>query len=192
MSIKYVILGYLGWQPMTGYDVKKLIADAETLPWTANNNQIYRALVDLHQDGWVDKQIEEGVGSPNRHVYSITDAGRAALKRWVQSEPELPEMRKPFLHQLMWADSLAVAELDELLDRYRTALNEKLFMIRVQADEKPDMPGRTPREAFLWERIYQNWIEQYELELRWVRQLRDDLGALETARQRELARQRRS
>ncbi|MCB0015089.1 MAG: PadR family transcriptional regulator, partial [Anaerolineales bacterium] len=56
MSIKYVILGYLGWQPMTGYDVKKLIADAETLPWTANNNQIYRALVDLHQDGWVDKQ----------------------------------------------------------------------------------------------------------------------------------------
>ena len=80
MSIKYVVLGYLSWQPMTGYHVKKLIADSEILPWTASNNQIYQALVDLHNDGWVTKSIEEQVGSPNRHVYTITDAGIQALR----------------------------------------------------------------------------------------------------------------
>lgn len=64
---------------MTGYDVKKLIADSETLPWTANNNQIYQALVELHNDGWVTKNIEEQVGSPNRHVYTITEGGYSSF-----------------------------------------------------------------------------------------------------------------
>ena len=96
MAIKYVVLGYLSWRPMTGYDIKKLIADSETLPWTANNNQIYQALVQLHNDEWVTKSIEEQIGTPNRHVYTITDAGIQALRDWVMSEPEAPIQRSPF------------------------------------------------------------------------------------------------
>jgi len=64
MSIKYVILGYLGWKPMTGYDLKKIIADSETLPWSGNNNQIYKALVQLHKDEWVRKVTENQTGAP--------------------------------------------------------------------------------------------------------------------------------
>jgi DNA-binding PadR family transcriptional regulator len=65
---------------MIGYDVKKIIADSETLPWTASNNQIYHALVELHKDGWVTKTIEDQVGAPDCHVYTITEAGRQALR----------------------------------------------------------------------------------------------------------------
>jgi len=183
MSIKHVVLGYLGWQPMTGYDVKKMIADSEILPWTASNNQIYQALVDLHNDGWVTKSIEEQVGAPNRHVYTITDAGRQALRDWVASEPEAPHTRKPFLHQLMWADGLDAQELDALLEAYLNAVGEKLFFLRVQADEGANKPGRTPREKYLWDMIHKNWIAQYETELSWIRQIRQELGEMEAARQ---------
>jgi DNA-binding PadR family transcriptional regulator len=124
MSIKYIILGYLSWQPMTGYDVKKLIADSEILPWTASNNQIYQALVELHKHGWVTKSIEEQIGTPNRHVYTITEAGLQALRDWVVSEPEAPLTRKPFLHQLMWADNLNAQEMDALLEAYLNAVGE--------------------------------------------------------------------
>jgi DNA-binding PadR family transcriptional regulator len=183
MSIKHVILGYLSWRPMSGYDIKKIIANSETLPWSANNNQIYRALIQLHEDGWVTKTIEDQVGAPNRHVYSITEAGVAALKAWVTQEPEPPQVKRPFLHQLMWADSLDVETLDGQLDAYLNMVGEMLFFIRVQADEKPDMPERTPRESYLWEMIHKNWIAHYELELEWIREVRQDLSVMEAKRQ---------
>lgn len=182
MSIKYVVLGYLSWQPMTGYDVKKIIADSETLPWTASNNEVYQALVELHKDEWVTKSMEDQVGTPDRHVYTITEAGKQALMQWIQSEPEPPQIKKPFLNQLMWADSLSVQELDGLLEAYLNAVGEKLFFLRVQADEKPNMPERTPREKYLWDMIHKNWIDQYELELSWVRQMRQELQQMEAAR----------
>lgn len=182
MSIKYVVLGYLSWRPMTGYDVKKIIADSETLLWTASNNQIYHALVELHKDEWVTKSIEDQVGAPDRHVYTITEAGKQALREWIMSEPEPPQTKKPFLNQLMWADSLDAQELDERLEAYLNAVGEKLFFIRVQADQRPNMPERTPREKYLWDMIHKNWIDQYELELSWIRQLRQELQQMEAAR----------
>lgn len=175
MSIKYVILGYLSWQPMTGYDVKKIIAESEILPWSANNNQIYRALVQLHDDGWVTKTIEDQVGAPNRHIYTITEEGIQALKQWVGTKPELPRSKKSFLNQLMWADSLTSEEIDELLEDYLNAVSDKRFLVMVQADRRPNMPERTSREQYLWNMIYKNWINQYEAELNWIRQIRREL-----------------
>lgn len=180
MSIKYVVLGYLSWQPMTGYDIKKLIADSETLPWSASNNQIYRALVQLHEDEWVSKTIENQVGAPDRHIYSITETGKQALREWVAGEPEPPHTKKPFLNQLMWADCLDAQEMDGLFEAYLNAVGEKLFFLRVQADERPNMPERTPRERYLWDMIHKNWIDQYEVELDWVRQMRRELTRIES------------
>jgi DNA-binding PadR family transcriptional regulator len=183
MSIKHIILGYISWQPMTGYDIKRIIADSETLPWSANNNQIYRALVQLHKDQWVTKTIEDQIGSPSRHVYTITDKGLQALKEWVGSDPEPPHTKQPFLNQLLWADCLDAEKMDELLEAYSDAVGEKLFFIRVQADEKPNMPERTPRETYLWGMVHKNWIAHYELELNWIRQMRQDLLAIGKGRQ---------
>ena len=183
MSIKYVILGYLSWQPRTGYDVKKIIAESETLPWTASNNQIYKALVELHKDAWVTKEIEDQVGAPNRHVYTITEEGVQALGDWVRSKPEPPQTKKAFLNQLMWADSLDAGELDELLESYLNAVGEKLFFVRVQADRKPNMPDRTDREKYLWDMINKNWIMQYEEELKWIREIRQELSKKQAVRE---------
>jgi len=179
MSIKYVILGYLSWKPMTGYDVKKLIADSETLPWSANNNQIYRALVQMYKDDWLTKNIETQIGTPNRHVYTITEAGRQALKKWAGAEPELPQTKNAFLNQLMWADCLAVEEMDALFEAYLNVVGEKIFFIRVQADEKPNMPERTQREEYIWEMIHKNWISHYEMELDWIRHMRQKLSKMQ-------------
>ena len=191
MSINYVILGYLSWQPLSGYDIKKIIAESETLPWSANNNQIYKALIKLHRDNYVSKDVEEQVGSPNRHVYAITDVGLEALKTWVLSAPEPPQTKKPFLNQLLWADRLSNQELDDLLAAYLNSVGEKLFFLRVQADKKPHMPERSTRESYLWAMVHKNWINQCELELQWVRQMRQELTALEAEQKRLLAREKR-
>lgn len=182
MSIKFVILGYLSWKPQTGYDLKRIIADSEVLPWSANNNQIYRALVQLHEDKWVTKTIEDQVGAPDRHVYTVTESGMEALQSWVMSDPGLPQAKKAFFHQLMWADYLPVGVIEPLLEKYQEMVSDKLFILRVQADRHQGMPQRTDREKFLWDRIYKNWIDCYEYEIGWVRQLRKDIKELEAGR----------
>jgi hypothetical protein len=42
MSIKHAILGFLSWQPSTGYELKKLFAESDTLSWSGNNNQRWK------------------------------------------------------------------------------------------------------------------------------------------------------
>lgn len=179
MSINFAILGYLSWEPMTGYDLKKLFADSATFYWSGNNNQIYRALVKLHQDGLVSQDVEMQESAPPRKVYSITAAGQAALREWVQQTPELPQIRHAFLMQLAWADQLEQAELDRLIADYEEEVRVKLLMVGEDGRRGNGRPHRTPRETLIWQHINRNWQSYYEHELAWIQELRQALADTE-------------
>jgi PadR family transcriptional regulator AphA len=179
MSIKHAILGFLSWRSLTGYDLKKLFADSEFFYWSGNSNQIYRTLVQLHKEGLVTREVEQQESYPDRKVYTITEAGQAALRAWAGSAPELPELRHAFLVQLAWADPLCPEELDALLKTYEDQVRAQLLICREQERRGAIDPARTPRESYLWRMMASNWIGFYEHELSWVRGLRGGLAAFE-------------
>jgi len=179
MTIQYALLGLLSWQPMSGYDLKKLIAESSAMYWSGNNNQIYRALVQLHDAGLVSYQVQQQESLPAKKIYSITEKGEAELRRWVLSTPEVPEIHNTFLVKLAWADLLNDDELDELLDRYETELEMQLRMQEERKLRGMAAPERTPREVLLWKKISENIRGSYENELAWVRGLRAELSGLE-------------
>lgn len=172
MSIQYAILGFLSWKPLSGYDLKKLFAASTVMHWSGNSNQIYRALVELHQQGLVTCEVQPQQGLPARKEYHITAAGQAALRQWVMSAPEPPLLRNTFLVQLAWADQLTAAELDTLLASYEAEMDVHARMMREQAARQLDTPQRTPRERYLWQMINENWISFYETQLAWARAAR--------------------
>jgi DNA-binding PadR family transcriptional regulator len=176
MLFKYAILGFLSWQPMTGYDLKKMFEDSLTLYWSGNNNQIYRTLVDLHKQGLVSREIQQQENYPARKVYSITDKGRQDLRQWLLSTPELPQQKHAFLIQLTWADQLLPEELDHLLEEYENEVLMQLLLTRAPKQQELVSQARTSREACLWEMIHENSINRYESELAWVRKLRHKLA----------------
>ncbi len=175
MSIKHAILGFLSWQPMTGYELKKLFAESPTFYWSGNNNQIYRALVELHEGNLVSQTVEQQERLPARKIYTITEAGRAELRQWITAAPEPPQLKNTFLMQLAWADQLGAEELDALLAQYEEEVAVHGLMMRTQQGRRVMYPDRTPREVFLWDRIMENWIAYYDHELEWVRRLRADI-----------------
>jgi PadR family transcriptional regulator AphA len=177
MSIQFAILGMLNTNSLTGYDLKKVFADSDIFYWSGGNNQIYQTLVELRRDKLVTQTIEHQESGPSRKVYHITDAGRKALREWVLSQPELPQIRHPFLIQLAWGDQVEAAKLDDLLAQYDDEVRVKLLMLREQTRRKSLTPTSTPRGVFLWERITAYWIVFYEQELTWVRTLRADLNS---------------
>lgn len=175
MDIQFAILGLLNWQPLSGYDLKKIIAESEVFYWSGNNNQIYNSLVALHKQGLVSQEVQYQESLPAKKIYTITETGRVELRQWLLSNPELPEFRDNFLIQLAFGDELSGDELDALLARYAEEMSVQLQMRRAQMARPSTAPNRTPRERFLWERIEQHLKSLYERELEWVNRLRKDL-----------------
>ena len=176
MTIEYAVLGFLSWRSLSGYDLKKLFSDSSAIYWSGNSNQIYRALVKLHEQGWVSKEIEYQEERPNRKMYTITEEGREALQGWLKNAPELPQYRHSFLVQLTWADLLEADELETLLSQYEAELQIQVQMVTEKGRRGTDPQPRTPREAVLWQMILENEIEFYQHEIDWTNRLRKALN----------------
>jgi PadR family transcriptional regulator AphA len=176
MDVKYAILGFLSWQPLSGYDLKKMVSGSDGFYWSGNNNQIYTSLVQLLREGLVTHEVQQQERFPARKIYTITDQGLAELRLWVSSSPEAPQIRNSFLAQLAWADRLKPEELDSLLSKYEYEVEMQYLMHCEHSRRKTRInPARTPRESFLWEKISENLVKFYQSELAWVRQIRKDL-----------------
>jgi DNA-binding PadR family transcriptional regulator len=172
MSIKHAILGMLSYRPMAGYDLKKIMQDSTFMPWSGNNNQIYKALVELLEDGFVTGVVELRESAPSKKTYTITRKGLEELKEWTASEPEPLEHKKAFLVRLAWADLMDRDELLALLDQYENATALQLIVAREKMKRGGAFSPRSKREAFLWKMIDDNTLSSYQNELEWIKNVR--------------------
>ncbi|NMA13175.1 MAG: PadR family transcriptional regulator [Chloroflexi bacterium] len=92
----FVILGLLSHENLSGYQLKKQIDAGLKEFWSAGFGQLYPTLKELREKGLIEA-VTEGGNKRGLTVFSITDAGRAALKEW---------LRKPVLQQTVKYDIL--------------------------------------------------------------------------------------
>ena len=175
VSIKHVILGLLSEMPLTGYDLKKKFSSSTIFPWSGNNNQIYKSLVELHEENLVTVEVHYQESKPPRKLYTITDEGRAALQQWLRSTPELPQLQNGLLVQLTWADQLETEALKTLLANYEEELQVYVAMLREQARRDNSAASTEPPTFSLTARAAEHWISFYQLELDWVHSLRQEI-----------------
>ena len=172
MSINYAILGILSYKQMTGYDIKKVIQNSDFMYWSGNNNQIYKALTELLNNGLVSNEVKHQEGSPTKKVYEITTEGLAALKEWVTSPAGDSEIKKPFLVHLAWSNQLNTRELNKLIDEYESQVKSQLLMVENNKEGEKFSPDRTVLEKTIWTYIKDNIQRTYENEIIWIQDLR--------------------
>ena len=80
--LKYVLLGVLNYQPLTGYQLKQFMDQAAGHFWYAQTSQIYRTLDQLEKDGMLTSHIQAQDERPDRRLYQITPGGQADLRAW--------------------------------------------------------------------------------------------------------------
>jgi len=175
MDLRSTILGLLSWKPSSGYDLKRIISDSDVFYWSGNNNQIYKSLLELQQEGLVTYQVQLQESLPAKKIYTITDQGLSSLRQSLLETPELPELHKSFLIQLAWAEILSDAEILALLEKYADEIDNRLHMIQAQVARSGSNPDRSQREKYLWKRIFENLIAAYQTDLDWVRQTQQEL-----------------
>ena len=127
-STAYVILGMLGWRPMSGYEIKSIVDKSARLFWAASYGQIYPELRRLTAAGLIEGKANPQ-GGRKRNVYRLTSAGRGELRAWLQADPQVFELRDEGLLKLFFADAdgqrSAVATL-EAKRRHHQGLVEHL------------------------------------------------------------------
>lgn len=168
MNIQHAILGLLRNKPLTGYDMKKTMQKSPIIYWSGNNSQIYRALAELEDEGFVSVQIQHGDASPTKKIYMLTDRGRGELHRLSLGFPEVPEIRKTFLMQLVFGGNLTKPELDSLLEQYSSEV--KGVALAVKSEDSSDRS--TPYETAILELALENIRQSYESELAWIEKVR--------------------
>ncbi|GMX64917.1 DUF4180 domain-containing protein [Paenibacillus elgii] len=185
MSIQLAILGILSWKSSTGYELKKIFEDSSFMYWSGNNNQIYKALMNMENDGFVTNEVVHQDNSPSKKIYSITEEGLKELKKWLVSSPDAPEIKKTFLVQLAWSDMLSNQELSNVLSEYENEIKLQLIMQNEKYRRALHSPNRSTRESLIWEMISENIISTYNNELNWVRETRQKLFENEVVEEAE-------
>jgi DNA-binding PadR family transcriptional regulator len=117
MPLSHAILGFLEYKPMSGYDLKKFFDQSVTHFWSATQSHIYKALENLEKEGFVESEVIQQEGKPNRKQYQITDEGRNELRQWISTPLPLDITRAAWLIQVFFAHNLANEELVSLFEK---------------------------------------------------------------------------
>jgi len=144
MSLRHALLGMLAEEPASGYDLtRKFERVLQRYAWHAHNSQIYPELKQLAADGLV--AVTER-GPRGRQTYAITGPGRAELRRWMLSPPDVFVIRNEFVLRLFLLTALEPEEARALLARMTAESAAALAELREQTakfDARAD-PASTP------------------------------------------------
>jgi PadR family transcriptional regulator AphA len=179
LSLKHALLGFLSFGPATGYGLKHAFENSIQYFWNADLSQIYRALESLKEEGLVTMRIEHQESKPPKHIYSLTESGRAELLRWLH-EPtvELPAVRNPFLLKIFFGALLPKEILFEHLHRFEEALQQRIDVYKQIEEYLPTRcreQGLLAHEPFLLATVrlglksleaYQQWCRELISELK--------------------------
>lgn len=144
MNVKTVCLGALSRRPASGYDIRKLF---ETGPFShfyeAGYGSIYPALAELARDGLAVVSEMPQDGRPDRKVYTITEAGLAALVAELDEPPRPDRLRSEFLVTVFFAHLLPPTLVARYVDERLAFFRETLEHMRSR-----DSSHRPPGERF--------------------------------------------
>jgi DNA-binding PadR family transcriptional regulator len=119
VSFRYVILGLLTLQPMSGYDIKRFLAGLSWLTGSPSGGSLYPVLRALRQEELVTVETVPGLDRPPKKIYSITYRGRQVLRAWTKQPVATCASLKAFLMRLFLADSHSRTRLSAHLQERR-------------------------------------------------------------------------
>lgn len=141
VSIRHTLLGLLDWAPMHGYALREL-AKSYQFAYPMPTNNIYPALKQLAEEGFVTAHDAEVIDGRARKIYEITLAGREELRRWLTEEsPSTIAVRDPNLLKIALLRDGSLEGAKRWLEAHRAqvlqdAENGALFL-KEQGDSLP-------------------------------------------------------
>ncbi len=178
MSLKHAILGFLSYQALSGYDLKKVFDRSVRFFWPANQSQIYRTLADLHSEGLVNQEVISREERLDLKIYQITAAGQAEFQRWITTPLVPQDYREAFLIQVYFGakmtDGEALALLQNMSQELEAALGQLSEMYRFYQEKIG--AAAASRDLFYNMLTLEYGIASNQAALQWIRSVQARLA----------------
>jgi len=183
------VLGLLSMTPMSGYGMRMVISQSIGHFWSESFGQIYPALRKLTAEGFVEKKTERQKGRPDRHMYSLTEAGRKRLEKWlmVPASPEIP--RNELLLKLFFGRHAPVSASQENVAAC-VAMHERALKVYAQIAKEIKRERGSDPQAPYWLMTLSYGRHYSEALVRWGRETLRELDELETQQTKAVTRTR--
>jgi len=182
VSLRFALLALLSVDAMTGYDLHKRFDSSVGHVWYAPDSQIYPELRKMEADGVVAAvEVPWGTKGTKRE-YHITDAGREALREWMNTT--LPYARfRDAMHlksaYFEWATpDAARSQLRAHIAHYESELAQWQDQIdQIDGGTSPMLNRRLaitpeedrPRTAAFKRYAYEGLVQRAQQEIGWAR-----------------------
>jgi len=178
MSLNHVILGLLNREPLTGYEIKKILQSTPFMYWSGNNNQVYKAFAELLDEGFVTKEVQHQQGLPTKNIYTITEEGQKELNSWLLAVTEEPVCKKQILIKLALADRLKHDDLLNMLDSYANVVKMQAVLTERELDKCYFAEQKLSDRVSFLDLIRENILSFYSGELEWVQKVKEFIAGL--------------
>lgn len=138
LDVRTMCLGALSEADASGYELQKNFKEGPFGHFLeASYGSIYPSLTRLTEEGLVTCSEHSQEGRPDKKVYSITEAGRDALKEALNAMPVEDKFRSEFLFFMFFSDLMDTDQISKLIDeRVATTLARKAHIDETEGDIK--------------------------------------------------------
>jgi PadR family transcriptional regulator, regulatory protein AphA len=170
-TTSYAVLGLLAIRPWTTYELAKQVQRSLRWFWPRAERKLYDEPKRLAEEG-LATATREHTGRRGRTVYTITDAGRAALRDWLGEPFAPPTTEFEGMVKVFFADAGSRLQLLATVDRIEAQATERMEEIVGLAATRPlAFPEREHISAI----GLQLFAAQEESTLRWARWAREQV-----------------
>ena len=140
MSLAHTILATLGDKSYSGYDLWKNCSQTSRYYWQASQQQIYRELGKLEQEGAIASEIIPQEGRPNKKLYCITEKGIDILKTWLVEPAKPMAIREELLVKVIAAKLVPKSLILQEIEHHRQIHSQQLsFYKERELQNFPDL-----------------------------------------------------
>jgi PadR family transcriptional regulator, regulatory protein AphA len=176
---RYVLLGLLQEENLSGYELKKIIDIRMSFFWQESYGQIYPELSKMAEEGLVEISNRDSEGDLKREKirYKITPKGEDELKKWMEKENEKDTVRSEFLLKLYLSTSKNDSEMRRHVIIFKEQSEEKLKLFNLfEAELKQVIKLHNNHSQILY--VLDLGIRQAKLYIDWSNEILESMGCL--------------
>lgn len=167
-TIDLIVLGMLKKQPLSAYDIQKLVEYRNISKWVKiSTPSIYKKVIQLEEKGLLQSVLVRENNMPEKAVYSLTDSGEQEFERLMRELSAQPiRMFLDFNAVIVNLDSVpleiqktCIDSIEKNVQDLKTYLEENLRE-KENAPEVPEIGMAVLRQQFVLAETIGIWIEE--------------------------------
>jgi len=173
---RYVILGLLRDENMSGYDIRNCINTRMSFFWKESYGQIYPELNEMLKEGLIKESNEKvQVDGRGKIKYTTTDKGKEIFCEWMAATNEKDTVRSEALLKFFLADDANKSDIEKHLKDFYQQNKERLDLYLSFADSLKQFAEAHNNHKYIL-KMLELGIKQQKVNCEWSKEYMEELG----------------